>query len=94
MGLELEWDASKARLNAAKHGVRFEEGIGVFRDPLAKLFDDPDHSDAEPRELIIGHSAGRQLLVVAYTERAGRIRIISARRATARERHDYEQKAK
>lgn len=91
MALEFEWDASKAKVNATKHGVTFEEGLTVFRDPLANIFDDPDHSGVEPRELIIGHSARRRLLVVAYTERSGRIRLISARTATLWERHDYEQ---
>jgi hypothetical protein len=91
MGLEFEWDASKATLNYAKHGVHFTEAISVFRDPLAKLFDDPDHSDTEPRTLLVGHSAANWLLVVSFTERRGRIRLISARRATPRERGDYEQ---
>jgi uncharacterized DUF497 family protein len=53
MALEFEWDASKAKANATTHGVTFEERLTVFRDPLAKLFDDPDHSGTEPRELII-----------------------------------------
>jgi len=90
MGLEFEWDASKARLNYVKHGVRFDDAIAVFRDPVAKLFDDPDHSNTEERMILVGHAGGR-LLVVAFTERHGRIRVISARRATARERQDYEQ---
>jgi hypothetical protein len=94
MALEFEWDASKARLNARKHRVTFAEGLSVFRDPLARLFDDPEHSGAERRELIIGHSADLRLLVVAFVERAGRIRLISARPATTREREDYEQHAK
>jgi uncharacterized protein len=94
MALEFEWDASKARVNARKHAVTFAEGLSVFRDPLARLFDDPEHSGAERRELIIGHSADQRLLVVAFVERAGRIRLISARPATTREREDYEQDAK
>lgn len=65
----------------------------VFRDPLASLFDDPAHSLSERRELIIGHSALDRLLIVAFTERApGRVRIISARKTTRREREDNEQK--
>jgi uncharacterized protein len=91
MALEFEWDASKAKVNLTKHGIVFEEGLTVFRDPLAKIFDDPDHSIAETREIIIGHSTSQRLLVVGFTERAGRIRLINARVATARERHDYEQ---
>jgi uncharacterized protein len=90
MGLEFEWDASRAKLNYIKHGVRFDDAIAVFRDPLAKLFDDPDHSDGEERTILVGHSANR-LLVVSSTERRSRIRLISARRATPREREDYEQ---
>lgn len=90
MGLEFEWDASKAKLNYVKHGVRLDEAISVFRDPLAKLFDDPDHSEIEQRMILVGHSANRRL-VVSFTERRGRIRLINARRATPRERDDYEQ---
>lgn len=91
MALEFEWDASKAEENVTKHGVRFDEGLTVFANPLARIFDDPDHSDTERRELIIGHSARHRLVLVAYTERLGRIRIISARLATRQERNDYEQ---
>jgi hypothetical protein len=90
MGLEFEWDASKARRNYIKHGVRFDQALPVFRDSMAKLFDDPDHSDTEERMILVGHS-GKRLLVVSFTERQGRIRLISARRATPQERDDYEQ---
>ncbi len=55
MALEFEWDASKATENVTRHGVPFDEGLTVFADPLARIFDDPDHSDSERRELIIGH---------------------------------------
>jgi len=87
---EFEWDAHKAAENFKNHGVAFDEALTVFADPLANIFDDPDHSGDERRELIIGHSAGRRLLVVSFTER-DRTRIISAREATAREHKDYEQ---
>jgi uncharacterized DUF497 family protein len=90
MGLEFEWDAGKAEANAKKHGVTFAEALMVFADPLARIFDDPDHSANEHREIIIGHSA-RQLLIVCFAERKGRIRIISARAVTRRERQDYEE---
>lgn len=83
MGLEVEWDASKAELNYIKHGVRFDDAISVFRDPLAMMSDDPDHSDTEQRAILVGHSANR-LLVVSFTERRGRVRLISARRDAAR----------
>jgi uncharacterized protein len=88
---EFEWDATKARENLKKHGVAFEEALTVFADPLARIFDDPDHSENEQRELIVGHSAQQRLLVVGFTERQSRTRIISAREATALERRDYEE---
>jgi hypothetical protein len=88
---EFEWDAEKAAENFKNHGVAFDEALTVFADPLANIFDDPDHSGDERRELIIGHSAEQRLLVVSFTDRGRRTRIISARQATARERRDYEQ---
>src|SRR5438105_3201888 len=88
---EFEWDAKKAAENLKKHAVAFEEALTVFADPLASIFDDPDHSETEQRELIIGHSAGQRPLVVSFTERDPRTRIIGAREATAQERRDYEQ---
>lgn len=88
---EFEWDAAKERDNVKKHDVSFQEALTVFADPLARIFDDPDHSKEEPRELIIGHSAKQRLLVVSFTERQSRTRIITAREATAHERRDYEE---
>ena len=90
-GLRFEWSASKARLNAEKHGVTFDEAATAFRDPLARIFDDPVHSSGEHRELLVGHSRRARLIVVSFAERGDRIRIISARNATKRERRDYEQ---
>lgn len=87
---EFEWDATKARENRKKHGVAFEEALTIFADPLARIFDDPDHSGNERRELIVGHSVRQRLLIVSFTERAPRIRIISAREATSHERREYE----
>ena len=74
-----------------KHGVGFEEALTVFADPLARIFDDPDHSVEERRELVVGHSTGQRLLIVSFTERGTRTRIIGAREATTRERTEYEQ---
>lgn len=91
MSLRFEWDANKALANAGKHGVSFEEAVTVFRDPLALIFDDEDHSDEELREIIIGHSERNRLLLVCFTERNDSVRIISARKATRRERRDYEE---
>jgi uncharacterized DUF497 family protein len=92
--VEFEWDGAKAASNRSKHGVGFEEALTVFDDPLAAIFDDEEHSDREPREIIIGHSDQGQLLVVIFTEGSGRVRIISARPATRRERNDYEENAR
>lgn len=87
-----EWDPAKARQNARKHGVSFDEAATVFLDPLALTFDDPDHSAAERRFITIGISAGRRLLVVAHADKSeNRIRLISARVATRREKHDYQE---
>jgi uncharacterized protein len=85
-----EWDEAKARTNAQRHSVSFAEAVTVFDDPLAALFDDPNHSQREERRLLIGNSARHRLLVVTYTERGGAIRVIGARRATRRERRAYE----
>lgn len=91
MSLEFEWDQEKADSNRRKHRVSFAEAATVFADPLAAIFDDEVHSEEEQREIIVGHSADNRLLLVCFTERAGAIRIISARQATRRERRDYEE---
>ena len=91
MSPDFEWDEDKAASNQKKHGVTFEEAATVFADPLAAIFDDEVHSEEEQREIIIGHSAQNRLLLVSFTERAGAIRIISSRRATKKERRDYEE---
>lgn len=91
MFAQFEWDVAKAAANARKHGVSFEEAATVFGDSLGRIFDDPDHSQAEARELLIGRSARNRVLIVSFTERDAWIRIISARRATKRERHAYEE---
>ena len=90
MGVNFEWQASKAEANVRKHGVSFEEAVAAFADPLARILDDPDHSADESREIIVGHSTRQRLLIVSFAERDGTIRIISARAATRRERHGYE----
>ena len=91
MSLRFEWDPKKAEANLAKHDVSFEEALTVFVDPLARIFPDHEHSIDEFREIIIGHSAGQQLILVNFIEIEERVRIISARKATRREREDYEE---
>lgn len=86
-----EWDAEKAKANLRKHGVSFEEAATVFLDPLALTFPDPYHSGGEEREITIGHSTTVQVVFVAHCRRGNRVRIISARKATRRERKQYEE---
>lgn len=89
--LHFEWDSAKAGANLKKHGVSFEEASTVFQNPLAMVLPDPTHSRGEQRVLIIGHSGTGRLVLVAFTERVDRIRIISAREPSARERREYEE---
>jgi uncharacterized protein len=88
-----EWDPRKARANAAKHGISFEDAVTVFLDPEALDGPDLQHSSAESRFLPLGRSAGGHVLMVAYTFRRGgdaeAIRTISARPASRRERAAY-----
>jgi uncharacterized DUF497 family protein len=91
MALQFEWDARKAKSNRAKHGISFEEAITVFADSLARIFEDPEHSEGEPREIIVGRSGRGNLLLVSFVERNDRVRLISARKATRMERKDYEE---
>ena len=83
-----EWDAAKASANLRKHKVSFAEAASVFLDPLALSFFDPDHSE-EDREITIGISSRKRALFVSHCERDERIRIISARKATRKERLQY-----
>jgi len=91
MPLSFEWDENKAKSNLAKHGIDFAEGATVFGDPLSLTIPDPEHSQAEDRFIIIGTSRRQKLLVVVHTERGDNIRIISARRASRKERKSYEE---
>jgi uncharacterized DUF497 family protein len=85
-----DWDPEKARLNLAKHGVSFEQAVAVFKDKWAVTIWDPKHSEHEYREITVGSTADEIILMVSHTDRDGTIRIISARRANARERKRYE----
>ena len=88
--LKFEWDEEKASANISKHGVSFEEAASVFGDVFAITFPDPDHSEGEKRMLTFGISQENRLLVVVHTERGRAVRIVSARKATRRERGIYE----
>jgi uncharacterized protein len=92
MSLIFEWDQNKARANLVKHGVSFLDAATVFADPLSRTIPDPDHSQLEDRWIVLGQMHQKHLLVVVYTERGDNIRMISARRASRRERKQYEEK--
>jgi len=91
VGYEFEWDPTKAASNVRRHGVSFEEASTAFADPLGVLRSDPDHSISEQRYLLLAESSRRNLLVVSLVERPPRTRLISARKATANERRQYEE---
>jgi uncharacterized DUF497 family protein len=91
MSLAFEWDEKKAKQNLKKHGVSFEEASTVLGNRLALTIHDPLHTGGEDRFIALGESHRLRLLVVVFVERRDKIRIISARVATRRERRDYEQ---
>lgn len=86
-----KWDPKKATANLSKHGMSFEEAATAFLDPLAITFPDPDHSDEEDREITIGLTTKHRVAFVSHSLRGDRTRIISARRATPKERMQYEE---
>jgi hypothetical protein len=88
--VEFEWDPVKGAENIERHRVDFVEASTIFGDPLEVTIPDPDPSEGEARFLSLGLSAAARVLVVSYTEREGRIRIISARVAEPKERRAYE----
>jgi hypothetical protein len=85
------WDEEKAEQNLRKHHISFEEAETVFDDPLSITISDPDHSSHEERFIDIGLSDKKRLLVVVYTERENKVRLISARLANRIERKKYEE---
>jgi uncharacterized DUF497 family protein len=92
MSYRFEWDPRKAAANRTKHGVSFDEASTVFDDPLAVTFEDDAHSTYETREMLVGRSISGHHLIISFTERRGGIiRLISARPATQKERHNYEE---
>ena len=90
MVLEFEWDAPKAVETLKNHKVSFEEAKSVFNDPFLLTFPDPDHSEEEHRSINIGVSSHSRILLVVFTDRRGKVRFISSRKATAKERKLYE----
>lgn len=88
--VEFEWDDQKAQQNIEKHGVTFEEAAEVFFDPFYQYGDATPAGIHEQRDFILGYSVTQRLLLVVYTERKQRTRIMSARLATRPERKLYE----
>ena len=78
MPVTFEWEARKAARNLAKHGVSFEEASTSFLDPLGKVHGDPDHSRDETRHILVAHSSMGRVLLVSFTYRRSRVRLISA----------------
>jgi hypothetical protein len=90
-----EWDPKKAAANLKKHKVSFDEATGVFTDPFALTFDDPDHSLDETRFITIGMSEKQRLLFLAHVDRGeDHVRIVHARPATKTEAHGYQESRK
>lgn len=87
--MSYQWDPNKAKSNLKKHGVNFADAVGVFEDEDAITIE--DEHESESRFITIGRDFLRRILVVVYTFRGVIIRIISARKATARERKIYEE---
>jgi len=90
VGYDFEWDAGKADSNRRKHGVSFHEAVTVFGDPRAVNMPDPMHSLLEDRFTLLGRSSLGRILVVCYTDRPSRTRIISSRCATRKEESLYD----
>ena len=89
--MRFDWDEGKAAANRAKHGVSFNEAATVLGDSLGWTYPDQEHSESEQRWMTIGASEAGRVLVVAHSDEGeGTIRIISARRATRKERRFYE----
>jgi uncharacterized protein len=91
MPLSFAWDPTKSKSNLAKHGISFEEAATVFGDALSLTIPDPAHSQLEHRWITVGQSHQRKLLVVVHTDRGDNIPSVSVRRASRRERKQYEE---
>ncbi len=87
---EFEWNIEKAKQNLIKHNVSFEEAMSVWEDEYATLFYDNKNSDIEDRYIFIGYSNKNNLLLISFTQRDNKYRIISSRKATSQERKNHE----
>ena len=91
MTTQFEWDRKKSESNFRKHGISFYEAQTVFIDEFSISNPDPDHSEDEERYILIGKSNKNRILIIAYTERRDKIRLINARKATRSEQKKYEE---
>ena len=89
--MDFEWDPAKAAANRQKHGIDLADAIGVFEDPYALTR--PDSHPSEERFVTLGRDLLDRVLVVVWTASEDSLRLISARRATARERRQYAEDA-
>lgn len=89
--LGFEWHHRKDEANRRKHGISFEEAVEAFEDPFSLTIPDPDHSREEDRFVLLGSLLRGEIVVVVHVLRGETVRVISARRATAVERHTYEE---
>ncbi len=94
--MKFEWDSNKEKINRQKHGITFEQASYVFADPYALNKYDNEHSENEDRWILLGKSLNEIVLVVVHTFRDNDgiefVRIISARRATKREKQTYQKR--
>ena len=95
MRYNFEWNPEKAKINFIKHGVSFEQATDVFRDLLQLTLFDEEHNETEERWITLGKAKNGNLLVVIHTfsenDNGAIIRIISVRKATKNEQHQYEE---
>ena len=91
MALNFEWDGKKAKSNLLKHKISFEEASTAFGDDLSITIEDPLHNESENRLILIGKSIYHKTLIVVHLEKSDSIRIISARKATKKEKKFYEE---
>lgn len=89
MNVRFVWDEEKNRANQKKHGISFEEAVSIFMNFPLEIFHDPEHSDTEDRYIAVGMSEKARILLVVHCEnsRGTEVRIISARKATKKERN-------
>jgi len=91
--LQFDWNPEKAQSNVKKHSITFDEASTVFSDRLSLTIHDPIHPEVEERFISMGTSCRNRVLTIVHTDQGDRIRIISARKATKKERFYYENQA-